>query len=87
MHHLAVPTLISESGRAIASHQSVLVFDVLGSSEVPRSESEPPQEADSAIVRTLYEVLEAIAPDNLQECYHDAFKLKEDAVSAFRLAT
>ncbi|WP_338442503.1 biosynthetic arginine decarboxylase [Synechococcus elongatus] len=85
VHHLAVPTLISESGRAIASHQSVLVFDVLGSSEVPRSESEPPQEADSAIVRTLYEVLEAIAPDNLQECYHDAFKLKEDAVSAFRL--
>ncbi|QFZ91929.2 biosynthetic arginine decarboxylase [Synechococcus elongatus] len=84
-HHLAVPTLISESGRAIASHQSVLVFDVLGSSEVPRSESEPPQEADSAIVRTLYEVLEAIAPDNLQECYHDAFKLKEDAISAFRL--
>lgn len=84
-HRLAVPTLTSESGRAIASHQSVLVFDVLGSSEVPRSAVEPPQDEDSAIVRTLYEVLEAIGPDNLQECYHDAFKLKEDAVSAFRL--
>ncbi|WP_126146606.1 biosynthetic arginine decarboxylase [Synechococcus elongatus] len=84
-HRLAVPTLTSESGRAIASHQSVLVFDVLGSSEVPRAAVEPPQEEDSAIVRTLYEVLEAIALENLQECYHDAFKLKEDAVSAFRL--
>lgn len=84
-HDLAVPTLISESGRAIASHQCVLLFDVLGSSEVPRAESEPPQAHDSQIVRTLYEVLEAIAPENLQECYHDAFKLKEDAVSAFRL--
>ncbi|MEB3233309.1 MAG: biosynthetic arginine decarboxylase [Leptolyngbyaceae bacterium] len=33
-HQLAVPTIVSESGRAIASHQSVLVFDVLGSSGV-----------------------------------------------------
>lgn len=40
---LAVPTLISESGRAIASHQSVLVFDVLGASNVPDEEAiEPP---------------------------------------------
>lgn len=29
-----VPTLISESGRAIASHQSILVFDVLGTSGI-----------------------------------------------------
>ncbi|NEQ97629.1 MAG: biosynthetic arginine decarboxylase [Cyanothece sp. SIO2G6] len=31
---LPVPTIVSESGRAIASHQSVLIFDVLGSSGV-----------------------------------------------------
>jgi arginine decarboxylase len=32
--NIAVPTLVSESGRAIASHQSVLVFDIVGTSEV-----------------------------------------------------
>ncbi|NET36917.1 MAG: biosynthetic arginine decarboxylase, partial [Cyanothece sp. SIO1E1] len=37
--NLPVPTLISESGRAIASHQSVLIFDVLGTSDVL---AEPP---------------------------------------------
>ncbi|MEM9485999.1 MAG: biosynthetic arginine decarboxylase, partial [Cyanobacteria bacterium P01_F01_bin.116] len=40
-----VPTLISESGRAVASHQSVLVFDVLGSSEIrPQVPFEPSSE-------------------------------------------
>ncbi len=34
-HGVALPTLVSESGRAIASHFSVLVFDVLGRSGVP----------------------------------------------------
>jgi len=43
---IPVPTLVSESGRAIASHFSVLVFDVLGTGSVPRgvptaTESEP----------------------------------------------
>jgi len=43
---IQVPTLVSESGRAIASHFSVLVFDVLGTGSVPRgvptaTESEP----------------------------------------------
>ncbi|MGL5195838.1 MAG: biosynthetic arginine decarboxylase, partial [Chroococcales cyanobacterium] len=31
---VSTPTLISESGRAIASHQSVLIFNVLGTSDV-----------------------------------------------------
>ena len=34
---IEVPTLVSESGRAIASHFSLLVFDVLGSSALPAS--------------------------------------------------
>jgi arginine decarboxylase len=41
--NLPVPTLVSESGRAIASHQSVLVFDVLSTSEVPSGVPEPVQ--------------------------------------------
>jgi arginine decarboxylase len=43
------PTLVSESGRAIASHQSVLVFDVLGTSEVPINPPEALQEKEPLI--------------------------------------
>jgi arginine decarboxylase len=80
---LPVPTLISESGRAIASHQSVLVFDVLGTSEVCTDLPEPTQEKEHLILRNLYETYRAIAVENYQEAYHDAIQFKEEAISLF----
>ncbi|MBC7972320.1 MAG: biosynthetic arginine decarboxylase [Verrucomicrobia bacterium] len=80
---LPVPTLVSESGRAIASHQSVLVFDVLSTSEVPSGVPEPVQETEHLIVRNLYETYESITVENYQEAYHDATQFKEEAISLF----
>lgn len=81
--NLIAPTLISESGRAIASHQSVLVFDVLGTSEVVSDPPEPAEEKEHLIIRNLYETYHAIAAENYQEAYHDAAQFKEEAVSLF----
>ena len=85
-----VPTLVSESGRALASHFSVLVFNVLGCGRAP--EGEPAQESDEPLpVANLRETLQRIrgldAPDPslLQEAWNDAIKFREDALSAFRL--
>ena len=80
---IPVPTLVSESGRAIASHQSVLVFDVLGTSEVPADKPEPLQENEHLIIRNLYETYESVKSENFQEAYHDATQFKEEAVSLF----
>jgi arginine decarboxylase len=80
---LTVPTLISESGRAIASHQSVLVFDVLGTSDVVSEKPEPPNEKDHLIIRNLYDTYESITEENYQEAYHDAAQFKDEAVSLF----
>ena len=77
------PTILSESGRAIASHQSVLVFNVLGSSEVPASVPVPPTEDDHLILRNLWETYELIDRDNAQETYHDAIQFKGEAISLF----
>ena len=82
---IQVPIIISESGRAIASHQSVLVFDVLGTSDVPREVPEPIDENAHQIPRNLYEIYQSISPDNYQEVYHDAIQFKEEAVSLFNL--
>ncbi|HBK96895.1 MAG TPA: arginine decarboxylase [Microcoleaceae bacterium UBA10368] len=82
---LPVPILISESGRAIASHQSVLVFDVLGTSEVLREVPEPVDENAHQIPRNLYEIYQSITPENYQEVYHDAIQFKEEAISLFNL--
>ena len=81
--NLPVPTLVSESGRAIASHQSVLVFDVLGTSDVVFEEPEPAADSEHLIVRNLYDTYRSISLETYQEAYHDAAQFKEEAVSLF----
>ncbi|MEB3207461.1 MAG: biosynthetic arginine decarboxylase [Synechococcus sp.] len=88
-HGIAVPTLVSESGRALASHFSVLVFDVLGAGTLPGAVP-PAQEGEALILRNLRVTHAAIeAPDGgadaLQEAWNDALKFKQDALAAFRL--
>jgi arginine decarboxylase len=74
---------VSESGRAIASHQSVLVFDVLGTSDVLPELPPPPDEKAPLILRNLYETYQSITVENYQEAYHDATQFKEEAISVF----
>lgn len=76
------PILISESGRAIASHQAVLVFDILGTNE-PLAEVSPPLENEHRSIRNLRNTYGAIAEENYQEAYHDALQFKEEAISLF----
>ena len=92
-HGVAVPTLVSESGRAIASHFSVLVFNVLGTGGLPQ-ETPAEREEEPLIVRNLRDTLDGInglADDGnadvsrLQEAWNDARKFKDDALAAFRL--
>lgn len=82
---LPAPVLVSESGRAIASHQSVLIFDVLGTSNVPSAAPEPLQEKEHLIIRNLWETYSNINVENYQEAYHDAIQFNEEAKSLFNL--
>jgi arginine decarboxylase len=96
-HGVTVPTLVSESGRAIASHFSVLVFDVLGCGGVLGSDGTagaipPAADSEPLVVRNLRDTLAGIIssdnrPDTsrLQEAWNDAIKFKDDALAAFRL--
>jgi len=92
-HGVTVPTLVSESGRALASHFSVFVFNVLGSASMPVG-SPAVRESEPLTVRNLRDTLAGISDqpgDNaadlsrLQEAWNDAIKFKDDALAAFRL--
>jgi arginine decarboxylase len=90
-HGVTLPTLVSESGRAIASHFSVLVFDVLGASRPPMAVPER-VENEPLVVRNLRDTLagisataETLPPERLQEAWNDALKFRTDALAAFRL--
>ena len=80
---IACPTLVSESGRAIASHQSVLIFDVLATNDIPNQVPDIQSEKEHLIIRNLWETLETITEENYQEAYHDAVQFKEEAISLF----
>jgi arginine decarboxylase len=82
--NITVPTLISESGRAIASHQSVLIFDVLSTCEVRTDLPQPSTTPEHQIVRNLWETYESISPENFREAFYDANQFKEEALSRFK---
>jgi arginine decarboxylase len=82
---IGVPTLVSESGRAISAHQSVLVFEVVGTNEVQvTGDPDAPVPSAHRVLRELHYTWKNVLPKNLQESYHDALQGKEEAESLFR---
>ena len=77
------PILISESGSAIASHQSVLIFDVLGTSNISLPDPSPPAADAPLVIRNFWQTYQAIDNHNFQESYHDAIQFKQEALSLF----
>lgn len=80
-----MPTLVSESGRAIASHQSVLIFDILGTSEAIPEDPVPYQAGEHNLIRELWDVYTTVSADNYQEAFNDAVQFKQEAASLFNL--
>lgn len=81
---IRVPTLVSESGRAVVAHQSVLVFDVVGANVIQTSEPSPPSPDSHGVLNVLYETYQGVLPKNVQESWHDACQAKEEAQSLFK---
>jgi arginine decarboxylase len=80
------PDIVTESGRALVAHHSVLVFNVLGTNEIligQLQESVAPGEPQ--VIKNLYETYESVSRKNFQEAYHDALQLKEEAITSFNL--
>jgi len=83
---IAHPTIISESGRAIAAYHSVLVFNVLGVSGVGEDEvpGSVPDEYEQPVI-DLLETYQELSSWNLIEAYHDAQQSLDSALNLFSL--
>ena len=80
------PTIISESGRAIVAHHSVLVMEVIGTIAKTRNWDHLQYgEGDHALVRELLDIRRNLAKLNKLEAFHDAQERKEDAHQMFTL--
>ena len=80
------PDVVTESGRALTSHASVLIFDVLDVDRVEaRASSLVPGPEEHRVIKELYELDRNVGLENALESYHDAIQLKEEALSLFSL--
>lgn len=80
------PNIITESGRSLTAHHSVLVFDVLETASLPSWDYDyEVTDTDHEIVQELYKIHEMITPSNMLESWHDALQMREDALDLFSL--
>jgi arginine decarboxylase, biosynthetic len=81
------PDLISESGRAIVAHHSVLVVEAFGSIEkTPVEEAEPNlRRRDHKLIKNLIYIDEHLSEENLTESWHDLIQIKEESQKMFEL--
>jgi arginine decarboxylase len=80
------PDIISESGRAVVAHHSVLIVEVFGAIEKARNgELFQYGENEHALVRELLDIRKNLPKLNKLEAYHDALERKEDAQHMFTL--
>lgn len=78
------PTIVSESGRAIAAYHSALIYNVLGVSGYENGEQPyVPTEDDDQVLHDLYEAHNSVNTRNIIESFHDAQQAFDMAISAF----
>jgi len=79
------PTIVSESGRAVAAYHSVLVFNVMGVTGFGDDSFEPvPQDAEQPLI-DLQETYRSLSSKNLLESFHDAQQALDSALNLFSL--
>jgi arginine decarboxylase len=79
------PNIVSESGRAVAAHHSVLVVNVLGVTEFNTHLPERLEQPAPPLVTNMWETYQGVSAKNLLESYHDAVEYKDQVLQLFNL--
>lgn len=78
------PNLITESGRSLSAHHSVLIMQVLETASLPKMDDnwEPAPDAHQ-LVKDMYEIWDHLNPRTLLEDWHDAQQIREESLDLF----
>ena len=81
------PNIVTESGRAITAHHSLVVTNVVDKISVTQTEFDiKPQTGEHHLVTNMREMFEwKISEDNFQEIYNESVQIKEQGLNAFNL--
>ena len=79
------PNIITEGGRSLTAHHSVLILDVMESVTAPQMpEDFQPGEDDHKLVHDLTEIWDKLSSRSMLEDWHDAEDIREEALDLFR---
>ncbi|HWU43390.1 MAG TPA: biosynthetic arginine decarboxylase [Bdellovibrio sp.] len=81
---IAHPNIVTESGRFLVAHHSVLIFNVMGINNLHRHE--PPRPAlktDPSIMQDMQYIFEKVNKDNINECFNDLEQSKQETLQLF----
>lgn len=85
-NELPQPNIITESGRSLSAHHSVLIIEVLETTHLPIwNDNEEVKEDDHELARELYNIWDKINPTRVFEDWHDALQIREEALELFSL--
>ena len=80
------PNIITESGRALTAHHSVLIFEVLETTTLPEwAEEIDLHEDDHELVKELYKIWDSLNQPSMLEAWHDAQQIREESLDLFSL--
>jgi arginine decarboxylase len=78
------PDIVTESGRFLVAHHSILVFNVLGINDL--RQPEPPRTAtktDHPLMQDLQYIFDKLNRENINECFNDLQQAKTETLSLF----
>jgi len=85
-NNLPHPNIITESGRSLTAHHSVLIFEVLEATTLPVWEEEEEIDAnDHELLRELFTLWNTLNQTRMHETWHDAQQIREEALDRFSL--
>ncbi len=83
---LKQPNIINESGRSLTAHHSILIFEVLETTQLPVwKDSQEIGADDHELARELYDIWDRLDSARLFESWHDALQIREEALDLFSL--
>ena len=83
---LPQPNIITESGRSLSAHHSILVFEALETTHLPEwKDNEELEPGAHELARELYEIWDRLDQPRIFESWHDALQIREEALDLFSL--
>lgn len=85
-NNLPQPNIITESGRSLTAHHSVLIIEVLETTQLPIwNDNETVGEDAHELAKELYNIWDRINPTTMFEDWHDALQIRDEALELFSL--